>query len=54
MTLSTNILKKIKILTNRVIITKFGKSELKTRFVLTQNFGLKFKLSTEFFGSSKD
>jgi len=41
-------------LAKRFIITKFGKSELKTTFGLNLNFGLRLKLWTESFGSAKD
>jgi len=41
-------------LTRRVIITKFSKSELKTKLILIRNFGIRFKLWTESFGSAKD
>ena len=41
-------------LTRPIIITKFGKSELKTKFRLNLNFGLRFKLQTEWFESASD
>jgi len=37
-----------------LLLTKFDKSELKTRFGLNLNFGLRLKLRTESLGSAKD
>jgi len=51
-----NTLKKTKILSQSLSLrlTKFSKSELKTRFGVNPKLGLRLKLWAESFGSAKD